>query len=146
MSMRTGRMGGVTRSPAVRLRRWGYGVIRVFGHYIPRSFIILGLIEFGLLICAVYIGVWLRFRNAPLELVEVEPVALKAFLFAVVMIFTMTAVGLYQRNFREGLGGMLLRVALSAVLSLIIMTVLFYLFPSVFLGRGAFGIAFLLPW
>lgn len=58
------------------------------------------------------------------------------------MIFTMTAVGLYQRNFREGLGGMLLRVALSAVLSLIIMTVLFYLFPSVFLGRGAFGIAF----
>lgn len=54
-------------------------MIRVFGHYIPRSFIILGLIEFGLLICAVYIGVWLRFRNAPLELVEVEPVALKAF-------------------------------------------------------------------
>lgn len=120
----------------------GYGVIKVFGHYIPRSFIILGLIEFGLLICAVYVGVWLRFRNAPLEIVEVEPVALKAFLFAGVMIFTMTAVGLYQRNFREGLGGMLLRVALSAVLSLIVMTVLFYLFPSVFLGRGAFGIAF----
>ncbi len=117
-------------------------MIRLFGHYIPRSFILLGFAEFAILIASVYAGVWLRFRDEPLGRLEVEPVVYKALLFAVVMIFTMTMVGMYQRNFREGLGGVLLRVAISAVLSLIVMSALFYAFPSTFLGRGAFAIAF----
>ena len=117
-------------------------MIRLFGHYIPRSFIVLGLAEFTILILSVYVGVWLRFQDEPLARLEVEPVIYKALLFAVVMIFTMTAVGMYQRNFREGLGGMLLRVAISALLGLIVMSVVFYAFPASFLGRGAFAIAF----
>lgn len=117
-------------------------MIRIFRHYIPRSFIALGLLEFLILILSVYLGVWIRFADAPAaERLEVEPVAVKALVFAAVMIFTMTAIGLYQRNFREGMGGVLLRVALSAVLGFTLMGVVFYLFPATFLGRGAFGIA-----
>jgi sugar transferase (PEP-CTERM system associated) len=73
---------------------------------------------------------------------EVEPVATKAVLFAVMMLAVMIVVGLYQRNFREGMGGMLLRVGISALLGLPLMSVIFYAFPSTFLGRGAFGLAF----
>jgi sugar transferase (PEP-CTERM system associated) len=117
-------------------------VIRIFRHYIPRSFIALGLAEFLILISSVYGGVWLRFMDAVQERAEVEPVITKAWLFALVMLAAMIVVGMYQRNFREGAGGMLLRVGISALLGLALMSVIFYAFPDTFLGRGAFGLAF----
>jgi sugar transferase (PEP-CTERM system associated) len=117
-------------------------VIRIFRHYIPRSFIVLGLAEFLILIVSVYVGVWLRFMHDVPGYTEVEPVSTKAVLFALIMLSTMIVVGLYQRNFREGMGGMLLRVAISALLGLALMSVVFYAFPNTFLGRGAFGLAF----
>jgi sugar transferase (PEP-CTERM system associated) len=117
-------------------------VIRIFRHYIPRSFIVLGLAEFLILISSVYVGVWLRFMDDVHGRAEVEPIATKAVLFALMMLAAMIVVGLYQRNFREGMGGMLLRVAISALLGLPMMSVIFYAFPGTFLGRGAFGLAF----
>jgi len=117
-------------------------MIRIFRHYIPRSFIVLGLAEFIILISAVYVGVWLRFMSDIHGRAEVEPIALKAWLFALTMLSAMIVVGLYQRNFREGMGGMLLRVAISAILGFSLMSLIFYAFPGTFLGRGAFGLAF----
>jgi sugar transferase (PEP-CTERM system associated) len=117
-------------------------VIRIFGHYIPRSFIVLGFFEFLVLILSVYLGVWLRFMDEPDGIATVEPIIGKAVLFAVVMLIAMVAVGLYQRNFRQGVVGMQLRVVISALLALIMMAVIFYAFPGTFLGRGVFGLAF----
>jgi sugar transferase (PEP-CTERM system associated) len=117
-------------------------VIRIFRHYIPRSFIALGLIEFLILMFSVYLGVWLRFMDDVHGRAEVEPIAAKALLFALVMIGSMIAAGLYQRTFREGMGGMLLRVVISTLLGLTFISVIFYAFPGTFLGRGAFGLAF----
>ena len=117
-------------------------MIRIFRHYIPRSFIVLALAEFIILIFSVYGGVALRFMHAAHERSEVEPVFTKALLFAVTMLVAMIVVGLYQRKFREGMGGMLLRVTISALLGLALMSVIFYAFPNTFLGRGAFGLAF----
>lgn len=117
-------------------------MIRIFGHYIPRSFIALGLVEFVLLMLSVYAGVWLRFIDDRVGLAEVEPIGLKAALFAFVIAMSMVAVGLYQRNFRDGTGGMLLRIFISSLLGLALMSVIFYAFPDTFLGRGAFGLAF----
>jgi len=117
-------------------------MIRIFGHYIPRSLIILGFIEFLILMLSVYMGVWLRFRDDPASRATVEPLIWNAVLFATVTSFAMVIVGLYQPNFREGVAGMQLRVVISALLALIMMTVIFYAFPETFLGRGAFGLAF----
>ena len=117
-------------------------MIRIFRHYIPRSYIVLGLAEFLLLILSVYAGVWLRFIDDVYGRAEVEPVATKALLFALTMLVAMIVVGLYQRNFREGMGGMLLRVLISSLLGLALMTLIFYAFPDTFLGRGAFGLAY----
>src|SRR3569623_3349520 len=89
-------------------------VIRLFRHYIPRSFIARGLMEFLILVLAVYLGVWMRFMNDAAGRAEVEPIGLKALLFAAVMVFVMSGVGLYQRHFREGMVGTLLREGLSA--------------------------------
>ena len=116
-------------------------MIRLFRHYIPRSFIALGLMEFLILVLAVYLGVWMRFMNDAAGRAEVEPIGLKALLFAAVMVFVMSGVGLYQRHFREGMVGTLLRVGLSALIGFALMSFIFYAFPETFLGRGAFGIA-----
>ena len=117
-------------------------MIRIFRHYIPRSYIVLGLAEFLVLMVSVYAGVWLRFIDDVSGRAVVEPVATKALLFAMTMLIAMIVVGLYQRNFREGMGGMLLRVLISSLLGLALMTIIFYAFPDTFLGRGAFGLAF----
>lgn len=117
-------------------------MIRIFRHYIPRSFIVLALVEFLALTFSVYVGVWLRFMHDAPGRAAVEPIATKALLFALIMQSAMVVVGQYKRNFREGMGGMLLRVAISSLLGLVLMAVVFYAFPETFLGRGAFGLAF----
>ncbi len=117
-------------------------MVRIFRHYIPRWFLVLGGVEFLVLFLAVYAGAWLRFLNEPANIADLEPLSSKAWLFALVMIGTMTAVGLYQRNFREGFGGMMLRILMAAALALVAMAVVFYAIPILFLGRGVFGIAF----
>jgi sugar transferase (PEP-CTERM system associated) len=61
-------------------------------------------------------------------------------LFTLVMLAVMTAVGLYQRNLQEGYGGMLLRLSLSFLVGIVVMSVLFYFFLATFLGRGVLGI------
>jgi len=94
---------------------------------------------------SVYIGAIARFGwdfDTAGDPHGVDPVWLKATLFTLVMISAMTACGLYQRNLREGMEGMLLRVAISALLATLAASLLFYLFPdAVFFGRGIFGIA-----
>jgi len=69
---------------------------------------------------------------------EVVPNAL---VFVVVMVAIMTAMGLYERNFWSGRSDMLLRVGVSFLVGLFVMTLVYYLFPDISLGRGEFSLA-----
>lgn len=118
-------------------------MVRLFRHYIPHSFLLLGMIEVAILVLSIYLGASLRFAGADQPSLEaVGPLLPKALTFALVMISVMTAVGLYKANLRDGVAGMLLRIGISILLGLAAMSFVFYLFPSLFLGRGAFGLAF----
>jgi len=103
----------------------------------------LGLIEAALLFGAIYVGVWLRFGGEPGASEHIAPIFPKALFFVVVMSLTMTAMGLYQRNLRQGTGGVLMRLGLSFLLGFTIMSLVFYAVPSLFIGRGAFGLGFI---
>lgn len=117
-------------------------MLRLFKHYVPHSFLMLGVIEALILILSIYLGASLRFAGEDDPLNAVGPLLPKALLFALVMISVMTAVGLYKSNLRDGIAGMLLRIGISIVLGWAVMGFAFYLFPALFLGRGAFGLAF----
>ena len=122
--------------------------VRVLNHYLHTKFLFLGAIEFGLLMCAVLAGVELRniWSSNPgalfLEFPEIQLIV-----FAVVMSCCSLAMGVYTSIFREGLTGMLLRTVVAYFfLGTASLTIIYYLFPSIYLGRGvlAFAIFFAL--
>lgn len=119
-------------------------MIRFFRHYIPVSILLLVGVEALLLIFAIYGGVELRFLDGGHSLPpSVQPLMPKAVLFAAVMISTMTAFGLYDYwEWEGGIRGMMLRLGASFLVGFVLMSLLFYLVPPLFLGRGAFSFAF----
>jgi sugar transferase (PEP-CTERM system associated) len=118
--------------------------IRIFKHYIPTQFLLLGLLEVLLLGIAFYVGVELRFTDAtPTVREHVQPLFPKAVTFALVVAMTMIALGLYQRSLREGMEAMALRLGASFLVSVVPLTLLYYLVPTLYLGRGALFLALL---
>ncbi|MCP5195733.1 MAG: TIGR03013 family PEP-CTERM/XrtA system glycosyltransferase [Gammaproteobacteria bacterium] len=100
--------------------------------------------EMLLLFWSIYFGRSLRMmvltgQNAMPHLGEITPSAL---IFVFVMLAIMTAMGLYERNFWSGRSDMLLRIGVSFLVGLFMMTLAYYLFPDLALGRGEFSLSF----
>ncbi len=145
--------GGHVRMPGCRIliardmARYGDGyffVVRIFRHYIPSSFLALGLVEVLVLTASVYGGIFIRFGGDLAAADKFFPILPVALLFAFITISAMTAMGLYERHLREGVWGMVLRIIGGLLISFLLMSVVFYLFPSLALWRGAFGLSWLL--
>ena len=116
-------------------------MLRVFDHYIPASIIWLILIELCVLYAAVHLGIEFRY-SAPFgdssEKIYIEPILPKAISFTVAMWLSMTAMGLHTRNVVDDFAGMMIRIFLSFGLGFIVNTLMFYIAPELFLGRGIF--------
>lgn len=52
----------------------------------------------------------------------------------------MSALGMYQINFREGIRNTFLRLMPSFAMALILITLVFYVLPTLYIGRGMLGI------
>lgn len=121
-------------------------MIRIFKHYMPVSLLLLGAIETLILASSMHVGVALRFANIhPSYYVEfVGSIPPKALVFTIVMLAIMTAFGLYRRETdNEGAWGGFIRLTASFLVGLIVMILVFYAFPDLYLGRGAFALGFL---
>jgi sugar transferase (PEP-CTERM system associated) len=119
-------------------------MLRISNHFVSTAIALLLGLESLVLIGSAYLGVSLRFLDvsSPLSL-QVGSLFLSAFSFAVVMIFSMTALGMYQLSFREGFRATLLRLMPSCVLGFVLVTLVFYVLPELYLGRGIVGFMFL---
>ena len=119
-------------------------MIRIFGHYVSRLFLLLGGLELVLLYLCVFGGYALRaaFGSAQSDIGEV-PLHSAAALYALLTSASMLAMGLYQRGLQEA-AALLVRLGISFFLATMAMSLVFYWFPGLFLGRGVFGLAMLL--
>lgn len=119
------------------------GTIRLFRHYVRVPLLLLGLVEAVVFATSVYVGAYVRFFPNLNEIdASIGPLIPRAAMFAVVMVLSLSAVGLYHGRFREGLLGVLLRILVGFALGLVILILLFYVFPDrFFLGRGALGLS-----
>ena len=117
--------------------------IRIFRHYIPTAFIYLAVLEGVFFFLAFEWAIAIRFwESDPATVAKVQPVWPKAIVFSVVLVLSMTGMGLYERRTRDRFEGLLLRAMASFALSLVPLSVIFYLAPGLFLGRGALAIAY----
>jgi sugar transferase (PEP-CTERM system associated) len=114
-------------------------VIRVFSHYISLRIIFAMVIEGVLLFCSTFAGLAMRFWALPnIPLSQIVPVAL---LFTLLMIVSMSAVGLYHKDRHEPLRVTVQKLAIAFALGMPIMSLMFYLFPDTYIGRGVLGIS-----
>ncbi|MGD2119088.1 MAG: TIGR03013 family PEP-CTERM/XrtA system glycosyltransferase [Chromatiales bacterium] len=110
-------------------------MIRIFGHYVSKLFLFLMLTEFAIchlsLVAAVYMNAQFVLTPQTFSAHSVNSVSL---IFASSIILTMTSVGLYQRGQNVG-PSMLLKMSVAYLFSAIILMLVFYLFPSMYLGK-----------
>lgn len=120
------------------------GKVRLFGFYFPFLFLVLAAVEVGAIIAAALGASALRFHG-DLSAVRhaLGPLDYRAIVFSVVLVISMASMGLYQTRLREGLSGQLVRLVVAFLLGALILAMLYYAFPELYLGRGVSAVAFL---
>lgn len=117
----------------------------IFGSYHRRLLPILGVIEPLLLAASLYTSALIRFGDVNTSTQHgLLPIWPKALSFALVGMVCLVAVGLYNQRLRDGISGVLVRLAIALVFTGVLMALLFYAFPPLFLGRGVFGLSLLI--
>ena len=117
-------------------------MIRFFRHYVPLNLLLLVLSETLILGGAIYAGVNARFIDGNSIPGDLQPLFPKALAFTLVMLGLMTASGLYSTGWQGGVRMLLQRLGISFGLGLLAMSLLFYFFPVLLVGRGAFLLSF----
>lgn len=118
-------------------------MIRLFGHYVSKLYLALGVVEFLVVFYSLQAGYHLRFAAAPgAEVLVPDTLNYTAFAYAASMTIAMIAVGLYQRGLPFS-AGLLVRIALSFLIVSIAMSATFYAFPDLVVGRGVMTYAML---
>lgn len=112
-------------------------MIRVFSHYISIRIVLLVLVEAGLLLAAGVAGLALRFPSENVVFAAIFWPEL--YLFAFFMIVVMAALGLYQDEHPESFVTVLNRTIIAFAAGSALMSVVFYLFPQTYIGRGVFA-------
>lgn len=111
-------------------------MIRLFGYYISKIYLYLGILEAGVFFAAFQAGVRTRFDWTLPDELEATSVWVVALIFAGVMSAAMVAMGLYQRGVQEQEAGFIVRLGIGFLLGTALLTVVFYTIPTVFVGRG----------
>jgi len=111
--------------------------IRIFQHYWHLHLAVLAVIEGVIFFFAPYAAAYLRFNSQPLAEEMLGPMLPRGLVFAGVLFISMAAMGLYNSRQRSRLAGLIARVAASVIGGAMFITILFYLFPDLHIGRGA---------
>lgn len=118
-------------------------MFRLFGHYVSKLYLLLGVVEFLVMFYSMLAGFYVRVSPGGFGLVGApETLAYTAVSYASAMTISMISVGLYQRGLPFS-AGMLVRIGLSFLIASVAMTVVFYLFPDLVVGRGVMTYAML---
>lgn len=120
--------------------------IRIFKHYLPIPYILLAMVEYWLLIAAVYVAVQLRFPHETIRYFDLtDPFLHQSAVFAFIMLCCTLSLGVYEAKLREGFSGVAVRSVVSFfLLGSAALTILYYIFPYLQMGRGILSIAVVL--
>jgi sugar transferase (PEP-CTERM system associated) len=111
--------------------------IRIFQHYWHLNLALLAVIEGVIFFLSPYAAATLRFNSRALAEEMLGPMLPRGLVFAGVLFVSMAAMGLYNSRQRSRLAGLIARVAASVLGGGMFITILFYIFPTLHIGRGA---------
>ncbi len=116
-------------------------MIRIFKHYIPQSVFILGLAEIAILFFAIQGALKLRYNQLNLGPIKLDEHIPEVGVFVGVVYVAMLAVGVYRLETCRDLRVTILRLVIALLVSFILMSVIFYIFPTIDIWRSVFTIA-----
>ena len=114
-------------------------MIRIFNHYVPRMAFLLLLMELTILLAAAGLAALLPIAE-PRRHVSVPRLYLSLFTFALVIIFSMSALGMYRRQQCEDIKAALQRIVPAFILAFLLLAILGRMTPSL-TGLRAQGLA-----
>lgn len=122
-------------------------MFKISNHYVSKIVFVLLFIEALILLGAAYAGASLRFldMDAPISTPHVEHFLTSAIAFATAIIFSMSAMGMYQLDADEGLRHpFFMKLMPSFLMGFLILTIVFYVAPDLSFGRGILLLVFAL--
>ena len=123
-------------------------MLRIANHYVSKIVFVLLFVEALVLIGAAYIGATVRFidlgQATSLSNIEhLDHFFTSAIAFAAAIIFSMSAMGMYQLDFNEGLRHpFFMKLLPSFLMGFLILTLVFYVAPDLYFGRGILALVF----
>jgi sugar transferase (PEP-CTERM system associated) len=116
--------------------------IQLFNHHIHSAYYWLVVVEGLLFALSFFLGSELYFflDNArSQDHIAYAAVLQRSVIFALTTTASMAAMGLYKPHLREGANGILLRLMSAFLLTILAMSLIFYLLPDLYLWRGVFA-------
>ena len=119
-------------------------MIRVFNQYVSPKSIVLLLLEGGLITLALLCGVWIRFWNSTADLaayLSLPTFTLQAAFFVVTLQVCFYYCDLYTLTAIRGRHDQMIAIGQSVGAGTLLLGILYFVFPSLLLGRGVFFIS-----
>src|SRR5581483_9364771 len=105
----------------------------------------IGAVDAMLLAAAVGVAAQLRYpADAAAYATAAENLFWRAALFAAAIVLSMFALGVYQPHSRETAKALLVRQAVAFAMGTLLLTMLYYVVPQAYIGRGVLALAFAL--
>jgi sugar transferase (PEP-CTERM system associated) len=123
-------------------------VLRIANHYVSKIVFVLLFVEVLVLLGAAYLGAAVRFIDVgqPVSLANITSLDhffTSALAFTAAVIFSMSAMGMYQLDFNEGLRNpFFMKLMPSFLMGFLILTLVFYVAPDLYFGRGILALVF----
>jgi len=123
-------------------------VFRISNHYVSKIVFVLLFVEVLVLLGAAYVGVAVRFMQLGQQVSlpnfeHLDHFFTSAIAFTAAIIFSMSAMGMYQLDFNEGLRNpFFMKLMPSFVMGFLILTLVFYVAPDLYFGRGTLALVF----
>ena len=124
---------------------WESMPVRIFNGNLHLPAVLLALSEIAIAISSAYLAVWVRFSGFYDTFATfhstVGSLWPRALLFAGVLLLSLASLGLYQLRQRVRFTGILVRLLIAVLLAQAMIALVFYVAPSLFVGRGVIGLA-----
>ncbi|WP_338769327.1 TIGR03013 family XrtA/PEP-CTERM system glycosyltransferase [Massilia sp. METH4] len=119
-------------------------MLRISNHYISKVVFSLLFLEVLILIGSFYVGAGLRiFDGEEFVLPKLDHFFMSACVFAAAIVFSMSALGMYQVKVSEGLRNpIFMQLMPSFAMGFCILTLVFYVAPDLYFGRGILVLVF----